>query len=58
VRIGNFSSVATNATFFLRANHHPEWVTVFTLPAMPWPADVARLICSTEIDKLRAETEG
>src|ERR1700733_11864782 len=42
VLIGAFSSIATGVQFFLRANHHLEWITTYPFREMPWPADVPK----------------
>ena len=42
VLIGAFCSVATGVQFFLRANHHLEWISTYPLREMPWPADVPK----------------
>jgi acetyltransferase-like isoleucine patch superfamily enzyme len=38
VAIGQFSSIASNTAFFLRANHRSEWITTYPIAMMPWPA--------------------
>ncbi len=42
IRIGSFSSIATNTVFFLRTNHHPEWICTYPIEMIPWPAETAR----------------
>jgi acetyltransferase-like isoleucine patch superfamily enzyme len=42
VRIGNFVSIADDVLFFLRTNHHPEWLTTYPPERLPWPGDVPR----------------
>lgn len=42
IRIGNFSSVGENVIFFLKTNHHPEWISTFPLERLPWPDGVPR----------------
>lgn len=36
IRIGNFCSIGEDVIFFLKTNHHPEWVTTFPLERLPW----------------------
>ena len=40
--IGDFTSIAWDVTFFLRTNHHPEWVTTFPYEWFPWDPEVPR----------------
>ena len=42
VFIGAFCAIATGVQFFMRANHHLEWVTTYPLREMPWPADMPK----------------
>ena len=42
IRIGNFCAVARNVSFYLRANHHVEWVTTYPIDLMPWPDEVPK----------------
>ncbi|HXP74650.1 MAG TPA: CatB-related O-acetyltransferase [Stellaceae bacterium] len=42
IRIGSFCSVATNTGFFLRANHHPEWLTTYAMELIPWPEETPK----------------
>ena len=42
IRIGSFCSVATNTGFFLRTNHHPEWLTTYAMEMIPWPAETPK----------------
>ena len=40
--IGNFTSIADDVVFFLRTNHHKEWLTTYPFEWMPWDATVPR----------------
>lgn len=42
IRIGNFSSIAVNTAFFLRTNHHTEWISTYAMELIPWPAESPR----------------
>jgi len=42
VRIGNFSSIAANVTFFTRTGHHPEWLTTYPIEWLPWDSAVPK----------------
>jgi virginiamycin A acetyltransferase len=40
--IGDFTSIAWDVTFFLRTNHHPEWITTYPYEWFPWDPSVPR----------------
>jgi len=40
--IGDFTSIAWDVTFFLRTNHHVDWVTTYPYEWFPWHPDVPR----------------
>jgi acetyltransferase-like isoleucine patch superfamily enzyme len=40
--IGDFTSIAWDVTFFLRTNHHLEWITTFPYEWFPWDPAVPR----------------
>jgi len=40
--IGDFTSIAWDVTFFLRTNHHVEWITTYPYDWFPWDPEVPR----------------
>jgi acetyltransferase-like isoleucine patch superfamily enzyme len=36
VHIGNFTSIAANSYFFMKTNHHVDWVATYPMELMPW----------------------
>jgi virginiamycin A acetyltransferase len=40
--IGDFTSIAWDVTFFLRTNHHVEWITTYPYEWFPWDPSVPR----------------
>lgn len=40
--IGDFTSIAWDVTFFLRTNHHLEWITSYPYDWFPWDPSVPR----------------
>lgn len=42
IKIGCFTAIAENVSFFLKTNHHPEWHTIYPFEWMPWPEGLAR----------------
>ncbi len=51
VRIGHFCSVANGASFFLRTDHHQDWVTTYPVHIMPWPPDVPKPVAAHDHHK-------
>jgi acetyltransferase-like isoleucine patch superfamily enzyme len=42
VVIGDFTSIAWDVTFFVRTNHHTEWITTYPFEWFPWDDTVPR----------------